>query len=134
MQETQVRVLGQDDPLETGMETHSSILAREFLNRGAWRALSTGLQRVGLDRVTTLSLGAALSADGVISQGRSRPQGSLTRQQLCRPPALFSVLLKHDATNGKRRAPVLISALTPHHLTPRRLRLSGPPSLKPLGL
>ena len=27
MQETQVRSLGQEDPLEEGMETHSSILA-----------------------------------------------------------------------------------------------------------
>ena len=27
MQETQIRSLGQEDPLEKGMETHSSILA-----------------------------------------------------------------------------------------------------------
>jgi len=30
MQETWVRSLGQDDPLEKEMATHSSILAREF--------------------------------------------------------------------------------------------------------
>ena len=30
MQETQVRSLGQEDPLEKEMATHSSILAREF--------------------------------------------------------------------------------------------------------
>ena len=30
MQETWVRSLGQDDPLEKGMATHSSILALEF--------------------------------------------------------------------------------------------------------
>ena len=30
MQETQVRSLGGDGPLEKGMATHSSILAREF--------------------------------------------------------------------------------------------------------
>ena len=34
MQETQVRVLGWEDPLEEGMATHSSILAW----RGAWQA------------------------------------------------------------------------------------------------
>ena len=48
MQETQVPSLGQEDPLEKGMATHSSILA--------WRIpwteepgvlLSMGLQRVG---------------------------------------------------------------------------------------
>ena len=31
MQETGVRSLGQEDPLEKEMETHSSILAREVL-------------------------------------------------------------------------------------------------------
>ena len=29
-QETQVRPLGQEDPLEEGMETHSSVLARRI--------------------------------------------------------------------------------------------------------
>ena len=50
MQETQVRSLGQEGPLEEGLETHSSILA--------WRIpgmeepgglLSMGLQTVGHD-------------------------------------------------------------------------------------
>ena len=37
--ETQVRSLGQDDPLEEGMATHSSILAwRTPMDTGAWRA------------------------------------------------------------------------------------------------
>ena len=43
-QETRVQSLGQEDPLETGMATHSSILA--------WRTLWTkepgGLQSMGL--------------------------------------------------------------------------------------
>ena len=47
MQETQVRSLGQEDPLQKGMATHSSILA--------WRILRTeepgGLQSVGSQRV-----------------------------------------------------------------------------------
>ena len=47
MQETQVRSLGREDPLEEGMATHSSILA--------WRIPRTeepgGLQSLGLQRV-----------------------------------------------------------------------------------
>ena len=39
MKETRVRSLGQEDPLEAGMATHSSILAwRIPMDRGAWRA------------------------------------------------------------------------------------------------
>ena len=37
MQETWVQSLGQEDPLEEGMATHSSILAwRIPVDRGAW--------------------------------------------------------------------------------------------------
>ena len=47
MQETRVRPLGQEDPLEEEMATHSSILA--------WRTPRTeepgGLQSIGLKRV-----------------------------------------------------------------------------------
>ena len=40
LQETQVRSLGQEDPLEEGMATHSSILAwRIPCTRGSWRAM-----------------------------------------------------------------------------------------------
>ena len=49
-QETRVRSLGQEDPLEEGIATHSSILAcGEFLStenpvdRGAWRATVRGV-------------------------------------------------------------------------------------------
>ena len=39
MQETQVRSLGQEDPLEEGMATLSSILAWKIsMGRGAWQA------------------------------------------------------------------------------------------------
>ena len=38
-QETWARSLGQEDPLEKEMATHSNILAREsIMNRGAWKA------------------------------------------------------------------------------------------------
>ena len=47
MQETRVRVLGQEDPLEEGLATHSSILAW-----GIPRAEEPGrLQTMGLQRV-----------------------------------------------------------------------------------
>ena len=47
MQETQVQVLGQEDPLEEGMETHSSILAWRI----PWTEEPGGLQSKGLQRV-----------------------------------------------------------------------------------
>ena len=50
MQETQVQFLGQDDPLEKGMATHSSILAQRIPGTEKPGGLqSTGLQRVGHD-------------------------------------------------------------------------------------
>ena len=45
-QEMQVRFLGQEDPLEEGMATHSSILAwRIPMDRGAWRAAAHGVAK-----------------------------------------------------------------------------------------
>ena len=44
MQETWVRSLGWEDPLEKGVSTHSSILALEnSMDRGAWRATVYGV-------------------------------------------------------------------------------------------
>ena len=46
MQETQVRSLGQEDPLEKGMATHSSVLAwRIPMDRGAWWAIALGVTK-----------------------------------------------------------------------------------------
>ena len=45
--ETQVRSLSQEDPLEKGMATHSSILAL----RNPWTEEPPGLQFMGLQRV-----------------------------------------------------------------------------------
>jgi hypothetical protein len=46
MQETQVPSLGQDDPMEKGVTTHSSILAgRILMDRGAWRAVVPGVTK-----------------------------------------------------------------------------------------
>ena len=47
MQETRVRSLGPEDPLEKGMVTHSSILAWEI----PWTEEPGGLQSMGLRRV-----------------------------------------------------------------------------------
>ena len=53
MQETWVRSLGHEDPLEKEMVTHSSILAWEIPWTEEPEALqSTGSQRVKHDRVT----------------------------------------------------------------------------------
>ena len=47
MQETQVQSLGQEDPLEKGMATHSSILAWRI----PWTEEPDRLQSMGLQRV-----------------------------------------------------------------------------------
>ena len=47
MQETWVRSLGQEDPLEEGMATHTSILAWKI----PWTEEPGGLQSIGLHRV-----------------------------------------------------------------------------------
>ena len=47
MQETQVQSLGQDDPLEEEMATHSSILAWEI----PWTEEPGGLQSMALQKV-----------------------------------------------------------------------------------
>ena len=46
MQEMQVWSLGQEDPLEKGMATHSSIIARWIpWTRGVWRAVVHGVTK-----------------------------------------------------------------------------------------
>ena len=45
MQESQVRSLGQEDPLEKEMATHSSILAWKNLMDGAWQATVHGVAK-----------------------------------------------------------------------------------------
>ena len=47
MQETEVRSLGGEDPLEIGMTTHSSILAWKI----PWTKEPGGLQCMGLQRL-----------------------------------------------------------------------------------
>ena len=45
VQEIRIQSLGQKDPLEKEMATHSNILA---MDRGAWWAIVHGVARVGL--------------------------------------------------------------------------------------
>ena len=58
MQETLVRFLGQEDPLEKEMATHSSILTWRIpwtenpMDRGAWQATVHEVARVGHDLPT----------------------------------------------------------------------------------
>ena len=52
MQKMEVRSLGQEDPLEEEMATHSKILAWELgnpMDRGAWRATVHEVAKVGHD-------------------------------------------------------------------------------------
>ena len=52
VQETWVRFLGWEDPVEKGMATHSRILAppkKNPMERGAWRATVMGSHRVRHD-------------------------------------------------------------------------------------
>ena len=54
MQETWVGSLGWEDPLENGLETHSSVLAWKIAwTEGSYGLVSTGLQRVRHDCVTS---------------------------------------------------------------------------------
>ena len=51
MQETRVRLMGQEDPLEKEMATHSSILTflENLTERGVWQAPVHGVARIGHD-------------------------------------------------------------------------------------
>ena len=64
MQETWVQSLGQEDPLEKEMATHSSTRAWKIpLMEEPGGLQSMGLQRVGHDSVTSLSLSYELKGD-----------------------------------------------------------------------
>ena len=45
MQETRVRSLGREDPLEEEMETYASILDGKPMDRGAWQATAHGVPK-----------------------------------------------------------------------------------------
>ena len=72
MQETQVQALGQEDPLEKEMATHSSILAWEI----SWTEKPGGLYSMGLQRVlvTTEWLTLSLSMNNHCPQAAMSPR------------------------------------------------------------
>ena len=64
MQETWVRSLGWEDPLEKGVSTHSSILALEnSMDRGAWRATVYGVAELDMTEWLSFSLNRELSKE-----------------------------------------------------------------------
>ena len=67
MQETQVRFLGREDPLEKEVATHSSFLAWRIPWGGAWRAIVHGVARVGHDLATKPPPTASQTAVGFSS-------------------------------------------------------------------
>ena len=70
MQETWVRSLGWEDPLEEGMAPHSSILAwRIPMDRGAWRATIHGVMksRTRLKRLSTHAVGILCTSHFILS-------------------------------------------------------------------
>ena len=54
VQETQVQTLGQEDPLEKGMATHSNNLAWRISLRGAWWAMVHGVAESDMTEQQTL--------------------------------------------------------------------------------
>ena len=61
-QETQIQSLGQEDPLEKEMATHSSILAwKNPMDGGTWQATAHGLAEVEWTEQLTLSLFRAVN-------------------------------------------------------------------------
>ena len=74
MQETWVQFLGQEDPLDKGMATHSSILAWEI----PWTEKPGGLQSIGLQRV-----GHDLVTKPRVAEMNKRRIHSTLRYQVC---------------------------------------------------
>ena len=98
MQETWVWSLGQEDPLEKEMVTHSSILARRILwIEESGRLQSTGLQRVGHNWATNAHTHTHTHTHELSESVESRPGGespfvssaTLRSEGFCPHPAKF---------------------------------------------
>ena len=74
MQETQDQSWGQEDPLEKGMATHSSILAWRF----PWTEEPGRLQSMGLRRVRHDWVANTLQHILCVTPGRQKPEGMLS--------------------------------------------------------
>ena len=84
MQETQVQSLGWEDPLENGVVTHSSILAR----RTPWTEEPGRLQRVR-HQVTSRESALQLIYNGVLVSGVQR------NDSVKNVPILFQILFQY---------------------------------------
>ena len=90
MWETQVRSLGQEDPLEKEMVTHSSILAwRIPWMEKPGRLQTMGSQRVGHDWATSLSLSFTMNMGVHVSFW-----ASLVAQLVKNPPAMWKTWVR----------------------------------------
>ena len=78
MHENWVRILGQEDPLQKGMATHSNILAWRI----PWTEASTGSQRVGQDSLTNpMNMNERkIREEGGILQEQGRTRGLECRE------------------------------------------------------
>ena len=65
MQETQVRSLGREDPLEEGMATHSSILPGE----SPWTGEPDGLNSMGSQKIQTGLSNCTVTTTTILSAG-----------------------------------------------------------------
>ena len=92
MQETWVRSLGQEDPLEKGMATHFSILAW----RNPWTEEPDGLQSMGLQRV-----GHAWTTNTFSTKVEFSSVQSLSRVQLFATPLTAARQASLSITNSR---------------------------------
>ena len=69
LQETQVQSLGQKDPLEEGMATHSCL--ENPMDRGAWQATIHGVSE-SRTQLKQLSMHASCKEIRTVSAGRER--------------------------------------------------------------
>ena len=78
MQETRVRALGWEDPLQEGMATHSSILAQRIsMDRGTWWAT---VHRVTKSRTWLKWLSTHACGSYSISIGQSCPRWNVSKR------------------------------------------------------
>ena len=101
MQETQVRSLGRENPLEKEMATHSLILAWEIpWTEDSNRLQSMGLQRIGHNLVTDQeegkerrnSLRRLLNEDGMASTKKASTNGRIPELWSSFPMRIFPLL------------------------------------------
>ena len=88
MQETQVRSLGREDPLEKGMATHSSIPAWRTLPRTEepGRLQTRGSHRVGHDWATNTNAGELNSEIQSAAKLRKQPSGIIHAKSMAQGP------------------------------------------------